>query len=192
MMNHPGHSIFFAILAKEAAKKTDFARWAFTPGMLFGAGMTWWNNGLRQSPHEGLDLGLFLDRAGKRHMLSPETMIPAAYAGSVIKIIPDFMGHTIIMEHKTQTEARWRLCSLYGHTVPTVQTGEKLPAGAALGCMAPGKAAGPPPHIHLTLAWLSPILPAAELSWKMMRNPSLLELIDPMSILPSAERSLLP
>ena len=66
------------------------------------------------------------------------------------------------------------LHSVYGHVAPTVRAGATLVAGATLGKVGapPAAAAGkraPPPHLHLSAAWLDPNIVPPE-SWAELQD----------------------
>ena len=81
--------------------KTVFAKWVFARGMLFQATEKWWGDmGRRVIPHEGLDLCLYEDLNGKLRHLDETTAIPTMFDCRVVNIMDDFLGKTIMMEHR--------------------------------------------------------------------------------------------
>lgn len=180
-------SPFFATLQKNnALERQDFRQWCFRPGMLFLAAETWWSDAPRRTPHEGLDIACFLAADGNQRQLPAESTIPAAFAGSLIKIIPDFLGKTVVLRHDLLNGEGWRLHSFYGHTRPLAAEGQRLAAGrtiAALHPTAADRATGPAAHLHLSLAWIAPDIPPRLLTWQAMGREPGIRLIDPLLLL---------
>jgi hypothetical protein len=78
-----------------------FTAWVFHPNMLFGAKQNWWGpKRPRPRPHEGIDLCLFRDGLDGIVLIGEGTRVPAMYDGVVAKIMPDFLGESIVLEHK--------------------------------------------------------------------------------------------
>ena len=86
-------SFFQYLVAINRPHLDNFKQWIFLPGMLFNSGEKWWGDqGRRATPHEGLDLCSFAEIDGNIKNLDPHTKIPAAFAGEIVKIDPDFLG----------------------------------------------------------------------------------------------------
>ncbi|MGV1098845.1 hypothetical protein ACUUL3_05480 [Thiovibrio sp. JS02] len=186
MSTLPFSSFFPSLEIANALAKEEFSRWIFLPGMLFLSPEKWWRPGRRAVPHEGLDIAGFETRDGQRRPLSPGCLIPAVYAGTVVTIIPDFLANTVVVGHEATNREGWRLHSLYSHVSPLVQTGAILQMGdvlariAALGTPSP---AGPPPHLHLSLAWLAPDFPLPKLDWAVLASGRGVDFLDPLCLL---------
>jgi len=166
----------------------ELQAWRFQGGMRFGAREQWWGEGkARPAPHEGLDLYAFVDTAGKVHYLDETLAIPATWAGEVTKVAPDFLGQSIFLVHEFKTPEGRRLLTAYGHTAPrpTLAVGQRVAAGEVIAHLAAAR--GPkmrvPPHLHLTLAWMAPDLPAVRLAWPSLGADPGLELLDPLEVL---------
>ena len=159
--------------------------WLFLPGMRFEDTQAWWKDGPRQSPHEGLDLLYLADSSGQRQELPKQALIPPLWDGEVIAVFEDFLGSTVAVRHPVMDGQGWRLISLYGHVRPLVECGTQVSAGDPLAEVAYGKARGasaPPNHLHLSLAWLAPGWPVAELSWPSLWSNPGIRLIDPLPL----------
>jgi hypothetical protein len=160
--------------------------WLFLPGMRFEDTQAWWKDGLRQSPHEGVDLLYLADSSGQRQELPKQALIPPLWDGEVIAVFEDFLGSTVAVRHPVMDGQGWRLLSLYGHVRPLVGCGVQVSAEAPLAEVAYGKARGtsaPPDHLHLSLGWLAPGWSVAELSWPgLWSNPGI-RLIDPLPLI---------
>lgn len=162
-------------------------QWAFHPGMLFGSIEKWWDRGsLRSTPHEGIDLYAFISESGKAGHLEAGALVPVVWPGSIVTIIEDFIGLSVFVSHEIVDIRGKRLYSIYGHVRPysLLQEGSGLDEEAVVAVLAglirPGKI---PPHLHLSLAWVSDPISPGLLSWKTMRDPELVELIDPLPYL---------
>jgi hypothetical protein len=186
------HSPFMEFMVAHNRPRLDgFANWGFHPGMLFGAAIKWWGDqGRRPAPHEGLDLYRFADAAGLTKTVDQLTIIPAAFAGQVVKIHRDFLGQSIFMSHAIFVPDGRRLITAFGHTVPReiLPIGGPVAAGEIIATISgfPGKATDLLPHLHLTFAWAPEDVSPAQLTWENLGNDPGITLIDPLpAIAPS-------
>ncbi|MBI4847946.1 MAG: hypothetical protein HY808_05120 [Nitrospirae bacterium] len=91
----------------------------FYKGMLFDDTNKWWGDqGMRDKPHEGVDLCFYNDGQGGIHRLNEDMKIPAMYDGAVAGVINDFLGKSVIIEHKLPDNDQIRWCTIYWHTNP--------------------------------------------------------------------------
>ncbi len=89
------------IVRENALGRSGFQEWFFYPGMLFNAMNKWWGNqGKRDRPHEGLDLCFYKNRKGRILQLDESTKIPVLYDGVVVQVINDFIGKSVMVEHR--------------------------------------------------------------------------------------------
>jgi len=182
-------SAFFSYLVANNRPHLDnFKQWRFHPGMLFNSSDKWWGDqGARPAPHEGLDLCSFEDLNSRVRNLDRHTRIPAAFAGEVVKIAPDFLGQSIYIKHAVFDERGRQLYSAYGHTAPldSLKIGTRVAAGEIIGVISPGsgKKNAIAPHLHITFAWISGPIDRRDLSWDNLGNNPGITLIDPRSIL---------
>ncbi|OGQ88449.1 MAG: hypothetical protein A2512_05975 [Deltaproteobacteria bacterium RIFOXYD12_FULL_56_24] len=177
-------SPFFSNLPHLNHLAEDCTGWHVLPGMRFADTQAWWKEGSRQNPHEGVDLLYLADRSGQRLELPKQALVPPLWAGEVIAVFEDFLGSTLVVLHPVMDGQGWRLISLYGHIRPLVECGARVSTEAPLAEVACGKMRGssaPPDHLHLSLGWLAPGWPVAELDWPgLWRNPGI-RLIDPLA-----------
>ncbi|MCX8116659.1 MAG: M23 family metallopeptidase [Desulfobacterota bacterium] len=181
-------SPFTACLIREnGLDALGFKRWFFYPGMLFRATEKWWGDrGRRQRPHEGIDLCLFTDREGSLHALRENTKIPVLYDGIVVKVMDDFIGRTVVVEHHGFRTDRLRWITLYGHTIPSpsLKVGQILRAGEPIATLAPtDPRRGLPPHLHLSTLWIEPEISYPQLDWDSMGDLRGLAWTDPLPLI---------
>lgn len=190
MSNSPDlKSPFFRDLIVNNRPHLDkFKHWIFLPGMLFNSLDKWWGDqGRRATPHEGLDLCSFEEVNGSIKNLGPHTKIPAAFAGEIVKIAPDFLGKSIYIGHALFDGRGRQLYSAYGHTVPrdSLQIGSTVAEGETIAVISnlSGKKMSILPHVHITFAWVPVPVDNHDLNWDNLgRNPDM-TLIDPLSVL---------
>lgn len=165
-----------------------FRNWVFQPGMLFQSRQTWWGRiKARPSPHEGLDLYTFEDVMGWRHRVGAQTRIPAAFAGTVVKIHRDFLGKSIFLAHDIFSRDGRQLLSAYGHTdqVAALVPGKQAVAGEIIAALTggPGEKTPVPVHLHITFAWVPAPVDSQQLTWKNLGHDGRIILLDPLPIL---------
>ena len=182
-----GKSRFTAHLIREnGLQEQGFEGWLFHPGMLFNAADTWWGRkGKRTRPHEGLDLCFYKDGQGSVLRLQEGSRVPAIYDGAVVKIIDDFLGKSVIVEHRLPSAPGRALIAVYGHTVPgtTCPIGAFVRAGESIATIAgPGASRRDiHPHLHLSLGWLSGTIPRESLTWENMSRG--IFMVDPLHVI---------
>lgn len=148
----------------------ELREWLLEPGMKFTDTDKWWHPGTaRDRPHEGLDLLIFLDGAGKRHHLPPGATIPPLLNGTEMARIPDYLGETVILAHDFLDDAGRRLHTFYAHLQPT---GAPASTTGMVTTSRVGKIAVPtkktyacPPHLHLSLAWVDKSYSIQDFRW---------------------------
>lgn len=184
-----GRSSFTTYLIRENGLEAfGFEEWFFYPGMLFKDTKKWWGDrGDRKRPHEGLDLCFYRDRHGSILPLGEKTKIPVLYDGIVVKVMDDFIGRSVVVEHPGYRKGLRRLVTLYGHTIPlpTLQPDRIVRAGEPLAILAPTDKSKNelPPHLHLSIAWVGPEISFDQLHWKAMETLQDLTWIDPLPLI---------
>lgn len=162
-----------------------FERWAFHPGMLFGAREKWWGDrGTRPSPHEGIDLCLYTNKPGHLLELDESTRIPVMFDGEVTKIEKDYLGQSVYVGHAIDDGHGRRLWTMYGHMrlADHIKPGVRVSQGDIIASLTRvrEKTTGPRPHLHLTMAWVSPERAFRELNWETLHDPGIAVLLDPL------------
>jgi murein DD-endopeptidase MepM/ murein hydrolase activator NlpD len=173
------------IIRENALDERGFEEWIFFPGMLFNALDKWWaDQGKRKKPHEGLDLCLYRDRRNRVHRLDEKTKIPAMYDGVVVRIVNDFLGKSVIIEHALSDSDNGKFCTIYGHTNPHagLRVGRIVKQGDIIATLADsGKSkANILPHLHISLGWKSGFISYDEFDWETMGVTDTLTLLDPL------------
>lgn len=163
-----------------------FKEWIFCPGMLFNAMDKWWGaKGRRSRPHEGLDLCMYRNMQGGIVRLDETILIPAIFDGKVVKIIDDFLGKSVIIEHTSPDHRAF--CSVFGHTRPVsgIKEGRKLKEGDIVATIAhKGRAGtGVLPHLHVTIGLTSEKTSYDLMEWENIADPDMLTLIDPLQVI---------
>jgi murein DD-endopeptidase MepM/ murein hydrolase activator NlpD len=183
------HSKFMEFMLEHNRPRMDgFKSWVFHPGMLFQAREKWWGDqGLRAVPHEGLDLYSFEEALGRVQTVDQQTLIPAAFAGQVVKIDRDFLGKSIYISHAIYTDDSRQLLSAVGHTIPRegLKTGQQVAAGEIIAAVSgfPAKQSNLPPHVHLTFAWVPKDFRVDQLTWNNLGHDPGIRLIDPLTVI---------
>jgi hypothetical protein len=161
-----------------------FTGWLFSPEMLFGATTKWWEEGsTRSTAHEGLDFCLYRDADHRPLYLRPQTLIPAMYGGTIRKIFDDFLGKSLIVEHRTKNGGKPFL-TIFGHTRPVqgLSVGRMVGEGEIIATLAEPSSKTPArPHLHVSLLWKG-TGQVEGIEWSSIdaRSP---EVLDPLDVL---------
>lgn len=166
----------------------DFHQWIFRAEMTFKAPGKWWGDfGLRDFPHEGVDLCLYADRLGKIRRLDEQTKIPVMHDGVIKAVFKDYLGQAVIIEHASEQNRDGTFLSAYAHTVPleSAQPGVEVRRGDIIATIADTRTSKAKilPHLHLTFGRPSEKLGYESFVWDVMRDPHLVILIDPLELM---------
>ncbi|MCP4664750.1 MAG: M23 family metallopeptidase [Deltaproteobacteria bacterium] len=187
-------SRFTAFFVREnALDKRGFKEWVFSPGMLFHALDTWWGDqGRRDRPHEGLDLCQYRDQRDRMHALDEKMKVPAMYDGIVVRIVHDFLGRSVILEHVFRNSDKGRFYTMYGHTKPQggLHVGRIVKQGDIIATLADStrSKAGICPHLHVSLGWAPGPVSYDKLDWETIGASHTLALLDPLPLIDPASR----
>lgn len=173
------------LIRDSAAEEDGFKEWIFCPGMLFNALGKWWGSGGKRSrPHEGLDLCLYKNRQDRIVRLEEGTAVPAMFDGVVVKIVDDFLGKSIIIDHSSMGQ---RFCSIYGHTIPHrhIEAGSRVNEGDIIAVIAgTGRSkTGLIPHLHITVGLVSGETSYERMDWETIGSQDMLTLLDPLGVI---------
>ncbi len=187
-MNNRRRSRFTEFMVREnGLDRRGFQTWVFLPGMLFRAEEKWWGDrGRRAFPHEGLDLCLFNGASCGLFRLKEGTRIPAMYDGTVVAIIGDFLGASIVLEHRIPRH-RDPFLTIYGHVAvkKELQLESVVSEAEVIGTLADPRNSRVNiyPHLHVSLARPSERASYDSLTWPHFNNPSLFTLSDPLDVI---------
>lgn len=161
--------------------------WLFCPGMLFQAKQTWWGGrGPRPRPHEGVDLVVYADREDRICCLTETTQALALSDGLVVKIIPDFLGKSVILEHAVRKGPMGWLYFIYAHTRPMegIEPGRFVKRGDPIATVAvPNRSSFPMvPHLHFSVAGSSRSVPSDCFDWDRIGVSRAFTLLDPLEV----------
>jgi hypothetical protein len=176
------------LVQKNALDELGFQEWGFYPGMLFNATDKWWGDqGKRERPHEGLDLCLYRDREDRILFLDEKTKVPALYDGVVARVMDDFIGKSVMLEHRLPDSDHPRFCTIYGHTnlVSDLAVGRVVKAGEILATLArPNKLQmNIPSHLHISIGWIFNNISYETLDWETMSISKTLKWVDPLKVI---------
>ena len=176
------------LIRKNALDQDGFNGWVFYPGMLFNSTDKWWGDqGKRDTPHEGLDLCLYRDREDTIFRIGEKTKVPVIYDGIIVRIIDDFLGKSVIIEHLFSDCHNNRLCTIYGHTIPedTLHVGKIVKAGDVIATLADLSTSKTNifPHLHISLGWTSKEISYDRLDWGNIGAPNTVRLLDPLKVI---------
>jgi hypothetical protein len=108
------------------------------------------------------------------------------YAGTVVAIIDDFLGKSIVLEYRL-SDHRSPLLTIYGHVAAreALQAGSVVRESEIIGTLVgPGTSfVHIYPHLHVSLAWPSERASYENLTWRHLSDPELFTMIDPLSVI---------
>ena len=181
-------NLFFSDLL-EANGISDFSRWFFYSGMLYGSYDKWWGKGgVRPSSHEGLDICFFHDSRGSLKRLGGTIHIPVMGDGVVFDISSDdFIDSSIFVRHDFKDANGHYLHSVYAHSHPvkSLRPGQTLRYGDVVATMGDPlkRNLSIPAHIHVSMVYLPEDYPKDMLSWKILSLSYQARLVDPIGYL---------
>ncbi len=166
----------------------DFHHWLFCPGMRFHSPDKWWGDlGRRDFPHEGVDICLYTDGSGRVRRLDHQTRIPVMHDGVVRSVFTDYLGQAVVVEHSETQPEIGTLISIYAHTKPLdhVKPGVFVEQGDIIASIADTRRSKAQilPHLHFTLGRPSPNLVFEKFVWNDMRDPGLVDLLNPQRLI---------
>jgi murein DD-endopeptidase MepM/ murein hydrolase activator NlpD len=176
------------LILENSLEPAEFDSWAFCRGMLFNSPDKWWgDHGLRDFPHEGIDLCLYVDRSRVIQRLDEKTRIPVMHDGVVRAMFKDYLGQAVIIEHEDTANQTRTFLSVYAHTRPLagIEVGTGLKEGDVIATIADTShsKANILPHLHFSLGIPSNSLSYEGFVWNMMRDPVLVKLKDPLAVI---------
>jgi len=175
-------------IQKNALDEVGFKGWVFCPEMLFNSTDKWWGDQeKRDKPHEGLDLCLYKNRENTILRLDEKAKVPVIYDGIVVRIVDDFLGKSVIIEHLFSDCDNNMLCTIYGHTIPedNLHVGKIVKEGDVIATLADSNRLKTSifPHLHISLGWTSKAISYDRWNWENIGAPNTLTLLDPLQVI---------
>jgi len=146
-------------------------QWLFHCGMLFSTSAKWWGDfKIRQSIHEGIDITYYRTCQDKIHCFNDSIKVPAMDRGDIINICDDFLGQTIVVEHKKLPGFNRRILFVYAHIIPEkdLKTGQTIKKDEIIARVCDThKNPLLPPHLHFSCFEVSQNIPFENLNWNL-------------------------
>lgn len=176
------------LIEENALDQSGFVRWIFCHGMLFNSPDKWWgNHGLRDYPHEGIDLCLYKDRADRIRRINEKTRIPVMQDGVVKATFKDYLGKAVIIEHEHSVSDTGRFISIYAHTKPIseIENGVIVKEGDVIATLADtsDSKSNIIPHLHFSIGLPSKSFSYDGFVWNTIREPEMIILLDPLPVI---------
>ncbi len=147
----------------------------------------WWGNGgERNKPHEGVDLCFYKTHKSEILQLDETIKIPVLYEGVVVKVMDDYIGRSIVIEHRFDEKDHLKFFTIYGHTISydDLHDGERVREGEIIATLARPRASSPiPPHLHLSIGWLKESISLQDLDWETIGATNALKWVDPLKVI---------
>ena len=132
-------------------------------------------------------MGLYRDREERIRSLDEDTKIPVMYDGVVARVLEDFLGMSVIVDHPIHGMDNFTFCTIYGHIVlkKDLKPGKTINGGEIIGGLADtGRSkTNILPHLHLTIGKASKKICYDDLSWRSIGSGRDLKLLDPLTVL---------
>jgi murein DD-endopeptidase MepM/ murein hydrolase activator NlpD len=176
------------LIEENALDQSGFERWIFCHGMQFNSPDKWWgDHGLRDYPHEGIDLCMYKDRSSRIRHINEKTRIPVMQDGIVKAIFKDYLGKAVIIEHENSGSNHGRIISFYAHTNPRpeIEDGVIVKEGDILATLADtnNSKSNIIPHLHFSLGLPSKVFSYDGFVWNTIRQPEMMTLLDPLAVI---------
>jgi murein DD-endopeptidase MepM/ murein hydrolase activator NlpD len=176
------------LIEENALDQSGFERWIFCHGMQFNSPDKWWgDHGLRDYPHEGIDLCIYKDRSRRIRHINEKTRIPVMQDGIVKAIFKDYLGKAVIIEHENSGSNHGRIISFYAHTNPRpeIEDGVIVKEGDILATLADtnNSKSNIIPHLHFSLGLPSKVFSYDGFVWNTIRQPEMMTLLDPLAVI---------
>ena len=176
------------LIEENALDQSGFESWIFCDGMLFNSPDKWWGDrGLRDYPHEGIDLCLYRDRSGKICRLDKKTRLPAMRDGVIKAMFKDYLGQAILIEHGEFDSDTGRFISFYAHTNPhaNIEAGMIVKEGDIIATLADTShsKANIISHLHFSLGRPAKSFSYDRFVWNIIREPQKIILVDPLPVI---------
>jgi hypothetical protein len=176
------------LIEENELDQNGFENWIFCNGMLFNSPDKWWgDHGLRDNPHEGIDLCLYSDSSRKICCIDEKTRIPVMQRGMIKAMFKDYLGQAIVIEHETNGSNPGSFISFYAHTEPhdRIEVGMIVEEGDIIATLADTRHSKAQiiPHLHLSLGRPAKSFSYDGFVWNTIRKPEEIILLDPLPVI---------
>lgn len=158
--------------------------WLFHCGMLLLTRDKWWGDfKFRHSVHEGMDITYFRTHPGEIRSFDDSIKIPAMDDGMILNICDDFLGQTLVVEHKNSCLFNRRIIFAYAHIIPetSLKIGHGIKKAQVIARVCDTrKNPQLPPHLHFSCFEVSREVPPERLNWKLFSGGLEVNLIHPV------------
>jgi hypothetical protein len=159
-------------------------QWLFHCGMLLSSMDKWWGDfGFRHAAHEGIDITYFKSCNNEIKNFDCSIKIPAMDDGIVLNICNDFLGKTLVVEHKTLSLINRSILFVYSHITheSSIKPGCAIKKNDVIAKVCPtNKNPLLPPHLHFSCFEVFKNVPKKELNWDLFSKQSKVNMINPV------------
>jgi hypothetical protein len=152
--------------------------------MLFSTRDKWWGDfKFRLTAHEGIDITYFRTVRGRWNCFDPGTKIPAMDNGRVLNICDDFLGKSLVVEHKPTGYRDGKILFVYAHIIPApgIKTGCSIRKDSLIAHVCDTrKNPQLPPHLHFSCFEANPQVEGKDLNWTLFSDPSKVKPLHPV------------
>ena len=173
------------LIEENELDQNGFENWIFCNGMLFNSPDKWWgDHDLRDYPHEGVDLCLYIDSFRKICRIDEKTRIPVMQRGMIKAMFKDYLGQAIVIEHERNGSNPGRFISVYAHTKPhdRIEVGMIVEEGDIIATLADTRHSKAQiiPHLHLSLGRPAKSFSYDGFVWNTISKHEEIILLDPL------------
>jgi hypothetical protein len=159
-------------------------QWLFHCGMLLSSTDKWWGDfGCRHSAHEGIDITYFRTCNDEIKNFNSSIKIPAMDDGIVLNICNDFLGTTLVVDHKTLSLFNRPVLFVYSHInfESYIKPGCAIKKNDIIAKVCPAnKNPLLPPHLHFSCFEVFKTVPKKDLNWDLFSSMSKVNMINPV------------
>lgn len=162
-------------------------QWLFYPGMLQDSPVKWWDDFLfRQALHEGIDICYYRNGTEKGIQTVPDLKVPALDQGIVRNVTSDFLGKSLVLEHRGFCGFPDRVIFVYSHLSPApgIKPGTGVEKDQILAQVFDTriKQSKLLSHLHLSCIEIPRSIPMDRLTWDFFPRRDQVRFINPVFI----------
>ncbi|RLB99127.1 MAG: hypothetical protein DRH34_13065 [Deltaproteobacteria bacterium] len=164
--------------------KGQKVEWLFHCGMLFSSKDKWWGDfKFRHCAHEGMDITYFRTYPDEMQCFDDSIKVPAMDDGIIVNICDDFLGKTLVVEHKNSNHFNSRILFIYAHIIPEkgLKTGHSIQKKEIVARVGDThKNPLLPPHLHFSCFEVPQQIQSENLNWNLFSKSREVNLIHPV------------